>query len=181
MEYCFPPIIDENVHLLILGSLPGPRSLAAGQYYAHPQNQFWNIIFSAFDAEVADSYAEKSTFLLCHGIGLWDVLQSAEREGALDTNIKQARVNDFAALFASYPNIRWLIFNGRTAEKYFRKYFPQYYTSINNVCLLSTSPACAGNRQDKFRLWHQNLRKFTEQSCGYADGKERKTDSRLEL
>ena len=162
MDYCFPPIIDAHVHLLILGSLPGPRSLSAGQYYAHPQNQFWRILFSAYDTDVAQSYADKCAFLLSHGIGLWDVLQCAERQGALDTNIRQARANDFVGLFAEYPQVRGIIFNGRTAEKYFRKYFPQYFASINNICLLSTSPACARSGDSKASLWHEYLRKNRE-------------------
>jgi len=105
MEHCFPPIIDKQSQILILGSLPGPQSLRAAQYYAHPQNKFWQLIFSIFEAPIIDNYQGKCDFLLKHNIGLWDVLQAADREGALDNNIRNAVANDFPAFFAHYPDI----------------------------------------------------------------------------
>ena len=42
MDNCksFKPSIDNNSKILILGSMPGIKSLEEQQYYAHPQNRF---------------------------------------------------------------------------------------------------------------------------------------------
>lgn len=157
MEHCFPPIIDQHSRVLILGSLPGPQSLRAGQYYAHPQNKFWQLIYSVFDEQVMEDYQSRCEFLLQHRIGLWDVLQAADREGALDNNIRNAVANDFIAFFAHYPEVKRIIFNGRTAEKYFRQNYADLYRRMDHLCVLSSSPACARAEGIKEKNWRQAL------------------------
>ena len=116
----FPPVIDENTEIMILGSLPSDMSILKGEYYANPQNQFWKIIFAIFNNnEPLYKYNEKLTLLLKNKIGLWDVLTEAHRQGSLDSNIHGEVLNDFSDLFIAYPKIRKLAFNG---DKAFQSY-----------------------------------------------------------
>jgi hypoxanthine-DNA glycosylase len=103
----FPPIADENTHTLILGSFPGIASLDAAQYYAHPRNQFWRLIGTVIGEPLHElPYDERVLKLLAHGIGLWDVLAACEREGSLDTAIRHANPNDFAAFRLHAPRLK---------------------------------------------------------------------------
>ena len=108
-----PPVVSQNTVVLVLGSFPGGRSLAMGQYYAHPQNHFWRILQAVWPAHVLpDGYAQRLQWLLARGLGLWDVYASCEREGSLDTSIRNARLNDFAALRGVCPQLAALAHNG---------------------------------------------------------------------
>ena len=137
----FPPVIDKNTEILILGSLPSDISILKGEYYANPQNQFWNIIFTIFNngVQIVD-YKEKLTLLLKNKIGLWDVLTEANRPGSLDSNIKQEVLNDFSGLFIDYPKIKLLAFNG---DKAFNLYVKnrEGIAQKEMVRLTSSSPA----------------------------------------
>lgn len=118
----FPPIIDQNTEILILGSLPSDMSILMGEYYANPKNQFWRIIFAIFNSnEPLYKYNEKVTLLLKNKIGLWDVLTEGDRIGSLDSNIQREVLNDFSGLFTAYTNIRKLAFNGDKAFQSFLK------------------------------------------------------------
>src|SRR5512137_696377 len=82
----FPPVIDERVERLILGSFPSEASLAAGQYYAHPRNQFWPILGQLLGEPLTDlPYEERLPRVLAHGLGIWDVYGACERTGSADT------------------------------------------------------------------------------------------------
>lgn len=138
--------------------MPGARSLAAGEYYAHPQNAFWKIMaeLNAFDA--ASSYPQRLAALGASGIALWDVLQSCEREGSLDTAIDAASAipNDFNGFFFRHPGIRRVFFNGATAERYYRQKVLSTLEprSLTYLRLPSTSPAHAGRSyQEKLQAW----------------------------
>ena len=87
MKTGLAPIAGKSSRLLILGSLPGDESIRRQQYYAHPRNHFWPIMAGLLGEELPEDYEKKKAMLLRHGIALWDVLFSAEREGSLDTNI----------------------------------------------------------------------------------------------
>ena len=121
MKSSFSAILDKNTRVLILGSLPGEESLRQQKYYANPKNHFWRIIFGIFYQPVPNTYEEKLLFLKSKGIGLWDVIQSAEREGSLDIKIRNPIPNDFETLLKQHPNIRMSVFNGRKAQKTFRR------------------------------------------------------------
>jgi hypoxanthine-DNA glycosylase len=101
------PVVSDATVLLVLGSFPGAASLAAQQYYGHPQNHFWRILEAIWPPSqrqmVTDSYENRIAWLLDHGLGLWDVYASCERQGSLDTAIRHAEVNDFAALARALP------------------------------------------------------------------------------
>ncbi len=133
----FPPVVDTSTRVLILGSLPGDASLAAGRYYAHPQNQFWRLLSPIVGTDLpALDYPERLTALRAAGIGLWDVVQSATRPGSSDAAIRDAAANDVAALIASLPELRLVAFNGGTAWKAGRG----LAQGIETLALPSSSP-----------------------------------------
>lgn len=149
-DRCFPPIAGRDATTLILGSLPGQRSLQMQRYYAHPHNAFWKVIAELFDAGNVASYAKRVSTLRRNRIALWDVLAAAERPGSLDSSIVHASAlaNDFAKFFRAHPRIRRVFFNGRKAEQMYRRFvLPTLggeFSDIRYECLPSTSPAHAG-------------------------------------
>jgi hypoxanthine-DNA glycosylase len=136
----FPPIVNNNSRVLILGTMPGNKSLKMNQYYANPQNQFWRILSEITSNNFITSYEEKKRLLLKNGIALWDVLMHCEREGSLDVNISDELPNDFVDFFHHYPGIRKVGFNGKKAKKLFEK-FCLYKTGLDYWTLPSTSSA----------------------------------------
>ena len=120
----FPPVASPRARILILGSMPGDASLRAGQYYAHPHNQFWPIMCGLLGAAAVPTYAARVRLLVANAIALWDVLESCVRKGSLDSAIEEAsiRVNDFAAFFRGHPGITRVCFNGAKAEACWRKH-----------------------------------------------------------
>jgi double-stranded uracil-DNA glycosylase len=122
--------------------MPGIRSLQEKQYYAHERNAFWLILFKLFNTSFSNKYESRVELLSENGIALWDTLQYCYREGSLDSNIKNARPNMIPELLEQNPQIANIIFNGRTAEKFYDK----FHARINRIgyyCLPSTSPANA--------------------------------------
>jgi len=155
--YSFKPIVDRSSKVLILGTLPGPESLRLEQYYAYTNNQFWMILYDVFgESEAGASYPEKLSFLHKNGIALWDVFYSAERQGALDADIKNEVPNDIPGLIRAYPNITRILLNGRKAEKSFHIFCPD--VCISAVYVPSTSPAYAKmSLEAKARAWRGAL------------------------
>jgi len=152
----FPPISNEHATILILGSMPGKESLRQSQYYAHPSNAFWKIMGELTGAHPSLPYAERLRMLKSSGIALWDVLDSCDREGSLDSDIRNESANDFAAFFAKHPYIKQVFFNGAKAEQSFRKFVLEQQTlpPLALQRLPSTSPAHAGMRyEDKLQTW----------------------------
>ena len=153
----FPPIENARARVLVLGSMPGGASLAAGQYYAHPQNRFWPILLDLLDAEPGLSYAARTRLLKANGIALWDVLESCVREGSLDSAIQEASivVNDFATFFRAHPRIEHIFFNGAKAEAAYRRHvvvcLPDSGRPRRYARLPSTSPAHAALSFEKKR------------------------------
>ena len=116
------PVVSASTVVLVLGSFPGARSLATGQYYAHPQNHFWRILQAVWPhmAQPGGSYEDRLAWLLARGLGLWDVYASCEREGSLDTSIRDAQVNDFTSLARRLPRLAALAHNGGESFKHAR-------------------------------------------------------------
>ena len=143
MHHCFPPVIREDTRLLVLGSLPGRVSLAAGRYYANPRNLFWRLIGAAIGRELEPlDYEARLAALLDAGVGLWDTVAAAERPGSLDANIRLHEASDLAALVPALPNLLAIAFNGATAAKIGRKELGEA-PSLTLVDLPSSSPAYA--------------------------------------
>jgi hypoxanthine-DNA glycosylase len=116
-----PPLIAANTRVIILGSFPGVKSLQTQQYYAHPQNNFWKLVFSLIFQDIsasrwqeicASSYEIRSNALLNSGIGCWDVYARCEREGSLDSAIRDAELNDLASLKQRCPQLQAIAHNG---------------------------------------------------------------------
>jgi len=148
------PVIDTGVRVVVLGSFPGAASLAAGQYYAHPRNQFWRLISSVVGEDLtALSYAERLPRLLAHGVGLWDVLGECERLGSLDSAIRKAAANDFDRLRELCPQLDTVGFNGQASGKF----APQFAVAgYRTLVLPSSSPAhMAMSFDQKLDVWRQ--------------------------
>lgn len=145
--HSFDPIAAPDAEILILGSMPGRASLAAGQYYAHAQNAFWRIMAELLGFDASAPYAERTQALKSARIALWDVLHSCKREGSLDTNIDRQTLvaNDFAAFLREHPQITRIVFNGGTAEACFKRHVTHSIAEVQIQCvrLPSTSPAHA--------------------------------------
>lgn len=148
------PVIDRHAKALILGSVPGKESLEKQQYYANSRNSFWKIIFSLYDFNVEESYNKRIDFIQEKNIALWDVIKVCDREGSLDSNIKNEKPNDFVSLFKEYPNIEFVLFNGTKAYEVFRK---QVGFNISDKIifkkLTSTSPANTISIERKIMEW----------------------------
>ena len=92
-SHSFPPLICEDAEILILGSLPGKKSIELKEYYGHPRNRMWKILCAITNCDLPTDYGSKKIFLQKNKIGLWDVASSAERKGSLDSNIKIGRAH----------------------------------------------------------------------------------------
>jgi hypoxanthine-DNA glycosylase len=145
----FPPISARNARVLVLGSMPGRRSLDARQYYAHRQNAFWRILGALLGFETAAPYAARVRAVRRARIAVWDVLHSCMREGSLDTSIEAETANDFERFFRAHPRLIRVYFNGTKAEASFRRHvLPKLARALRDrvlhfTRLPSTSPAHA--------------------------------------
>lgn len=156
LKRCFPPVVDGDTRVLILGSLPGEVSLAQGQYYANRQNQFWRLVGDVIGKDlVGMEYAARLQTLLDHNIGLWDVVAEARREGSLDSNIRDHAGNDLIGLIASLPNLAVIAFNGGTAERIGMKALARHGDQHRIVRLPSSSPAHTLHYLEKLRFWRK--------------------------
>lgn len=151
-----PPVIAGTTALLVLGSFPGGRSLALQQYYAHPQNHFWRILQALWPQHplpATPDYAGRCSWLLERRLGVWDVYAACEREGSLDTSIRNAQVNDFAWLRSQCPQLKAIAHNGGESFRHSR------HTAALGMPvhrLPSTSPANASWSFDrKLAAWRE--------------------------
>ncbi len=155
----FPPVVDADTRLLILGSLPGDASLKAAQYYAHARNGFWPLIGGVLDEPLtALPYADRLDRLIARGVGLWDVIASAQRSGSLDAAIRSPQAADLRGLIESLPELRAVAFNGGLAAKLGRRILADR-DGVALIDLPSSSPAHAISLSAKAAIW-AILRKF---------------------
>ena len=140
-EHPFPPLYNKDSRILVLGSFPSVKSREQMFFYGHPQNRFWKVISAVFECDEPNNIEEKKRLLLENGIALWDVIASCEITGSSDSSIRNVKANDLTHILEE-ANIRQIFVNGRTAEKYFKKYI-KAQTGIDAICQPSTSPANA--------------------------------------
>lgn len=163
-----PPVVGASTRVLVLGSFPGRASLAAQQYYSHAQNHFWRILAALWPQPPLpgrDAYAARCDWLLARGLGLWDVYAVCEREGSLDTSIRNAQVNDFAGLHARVPGLVAIAHNGgesfRHANAVRASLGLDEHAAIASLRLPSTSPANASwSFEKKLHAWGETLAIF---------------------
>jgi double-stranded uracil-DNA glycosylase len=162
MKHGFAPLAAPDAQVLVLGSLPGPRSLQAHEYYAHPQNAFWPIMCACIDG-LPDDYAGRVRALTRAGVAVWDVLARARREGALDSRIERnaAVPNDFESFYRAHPGIQAVLFNGTEAAKLYKRFawplLPESRRNLALEILPSTSPAHTLHRDRKRAAWSAAL------------------------
>jgi len=150
------PVLDAGVRIVVLGSFPGAASLAAGQYYAHPRNQFWRLMAAVTNEPFAEmAYEERLTRLLAHQIGVWDTIAACERQGSLDAAIRQAQANELSVLREHSPHLFRVCFNGKTSARSEHRFSMAGY---DTVVLPSSSPANAQmSFDDKLDVWKKIL------------------------
>ncbi|WEK59484.1 MAG: DNA-deoxyinosine glycosylase [Candidatus Brevundimonas phytovorans] len=152
----FAPVVDARTRVLILGSLPGDASLKAAQYYAHPRNGFWPLIGGLLGEDLpALAYDARLDRLKARGVGLWDVIASAQRSGSLDAAIRSPEAADLRGLAASLPELRAVAFNGGLAAKLGRRILADLPDPdrIALIDLPSSSPAHAISLSAKAESW----------------------------
>ena len=135
------PLYNENCKILILGSFPSVKSREEKFFYAHPQNRFWKVVAAVFGEKVPRDIEEKKALILNHGLAVYDVIYSCEITGSADSSVKNVVPSDLKPIIDN-SQITKIFVNGRTAEKYYRKYSLKK-TGIECVALPSTSPANA--------------------------------------
>lgn len=146
------PVVDPATRLLILGSLPGDASLAAGQYYAHPRNAFWTLIGDVIGQSFTNlPYDTRLVCLAEASIGLWDVIASAERSGSLDAAIRSPQGSDLNPLISGLPDLRAVAFNGAKAAAIGRRILVG--SPVLLIDLPSSSPAHARPLAEKAAAW----------------------------
>lgn len=157
IKTAFPPIVNSDCRILLLGTMPGDRSLRLQQYYGHAGNHFWKLIYTLFEEPLDPDYERRKAFLLQHEIALWDVLESCTCEGSLDSNIKNEVVNDFPAFYEQYPAITHIFFDSKKAEQFYLKYVKKSERKIYHS-LPSPSRANASKTfEQKLEAWKELL------------------------
>lgn len=136
------PVFDAESRVLILGTMPSPKSREVQFYYGHPQNRFWRVLAAVLGEELPQSVPEKEAMLLRHRIALWDVLAECEITGASDSSIRNPVANDLSVILGHAP-VQAVFTTGATAWKLYTR-LQKPHTGIEAVRLPSTSPAnCA--------------------------------------
>ncbi len=155
----FDAFFDKDSRVLILGTIPSPKSREQGFYYGHPRNRFWKVLADVLGEEFPQTVEERKVFLKRNHIALWDVLESCEIKGASDVSIRNARPNDMNRILQA-ADIRAIFATGAKAAQLYKKLcFPE--CGVEAVRLPSTSPANCGCSYEK-------LREAYSQICDYV-------------
>lgn len=159
MKTALKPLIHSNSTILILGTMPGEKSLQLQQYYGNKGNQFWKLMYTIFEETFSFDYSDRKALLQKHQIALWDVLSHCERMGSLDSNIKNEVANDFQTLYNAYPKIKTVFFSSIAASKYYDKYALRA-ANISYYILPSPSGANATMKFEKKLEFWQKIKDF---------------------
>ena len=157
MKKAFTPFIDNHSKILILGTMPGEKSLELQEYYGNRGNQFWKLLLTMFDLPLTHDYNSKLKFLQDYGIAIWDVLEYCEREGSLDSRIKNEVPNDFKSFYKNHPQIKHVFFSSKNAAAYYDKYVGRS-EAISYDILPSPSGANATKSfAEKLEIWKEKI------------------------
>lgn len=143
LKHSLPAVAGADARVLVLGTLPGEESLRRQEYYAHPRNAFWPILFALFDAVPQPDYAAKLAFARMQRVALWDVCASCQREASADATIRCETPNTIEVLLDAHPPIAVVAFNGSGARRLYDRHFRRR-PALDYLALPSTSPAHAG-------------------------------------
>ena len=156
LEHPFPPVVDEECRILILGSFPSVKSREDGFFYGHPQNRFWEMLAAIYKEGIPTDIQEKRMLLLRHHIALWDVIASCEIEGSSDASVRNAVPVDIS-LITNVATIELVICNGKLAAKLYHQHLEKL-VGLPAVAMPSTSPANASCRLEKLiQAWQSAL------------------------
>lgn len=159
ITHTIPPVYDENSRVLLLGTMPSPKSREAGFFYGHPQNRMWPVLARVFGEETPMGTEARRDFLLRHHIAMWDVLSSCAIRGADDGSIRDPAPNDLRPILASAP-IAAVFTTGKKAFSLYRRHILPV-TGREALCLPSTSPAnCRYETMDTLTATYQILRQY---------------------
>lgn len=162
IEHTIAPVYDRNSRILILGTMPSPKSREYGFYYSHPQNRFWRVVSDLYGEPVSVTNEEKTAFLLRNRIALWDVLKSCRIEGADDSSIKDPVANDISGLLAQ-TDIRAVFTTGTKAAALYKRLCRE--TAGEAISLPSTSPAnCRHYTYERLKEAYRIILHYTENS-----------------
>ena len=151
----FEPVFSRDAGVMIVGSMPSVKSLADAQYYAHPRNAFWPILFDIFGVVPHNDYERKKALIRENRLALWDAAACCEREGSLDSRMRDIVYNDFGALYAQCPHIHTVLCNGGTAHALFLK--SGFAQGKQVLRMPSTSPAYTMPFEQKKTIWKDTL------------------------
>lgn len=139
--HTIPPLYDRHSRVLLLGSIPSPKSREVGFFYGHSQNRFWRVLAAVLGEEMPQTIDEKRAMCLKHHVALWDTIARCDIVGASDTSIRNAVPNDIGKLVRESEITRIFATGGKSAELYRKLIEPQLHIPITQ--LPSTSPANA--------------------------------------
>ena len=172
VSHPIPPVWNSKSRVLILGTMPSPKSREAGFFYMHPQNRFWSVMAEIFgesfehpnnSPDISAAITERRDFLFRHQLAMWDVLASCEITGASDSSIKNAIPNDFTEILEN-TRIGHIICTGKTAFNLWQKCCAAKYVEPYNLtvhCLPSSSPANAQWSKEKLIEEYKVILKLT--------------------
>lgn len=154
--HSFPPFYSESSELLILGSFPSVKSREEGFFYGHPQNRFWKVLAAVYGEAVPTDITQKKAMLERHKIALYDVIYSCDIIGSSDSSIRNVIPADIKEIIGN-SQVSEIILNGKTAEKFFRRYQDSSLLKMASV-MPSTSPANAAfSLQRLTEVWGEAL------------------------
>lgn len=155
-----PPILPNGkIKALILGSFPSIASLKHQQYYAHPQNHFWQVLQHCGVIKSATAhYTVRVAEVKAANLAIWDLYQKVIRPGSGDDQIRNEVPNNIEALWQErgpFP----ILLNGRRQREWNRHF---KHLNAETISLPSTSPRplhwnTVESRATAIREWHDAL------------------------
>ena len=147
---------DARSRVLILGTIPSPKSRAEGFYYMHPQNRFWKMLCAVLGEEIPPDIEGRKGLCLKHGIALWDVLESCDIVGAEDSSIRGGVPNNLRVI-TERCNICAVFTVGKKAHALYKRFFPDL---PEDIPLPSTSPANRTVSEEEILMCFKKIGEF---------------------